>query len=357
LPAAAASEYKSLNAKIRELEAEQDKLKPRMAYAGTFAQPVEPTFRLHRGDPMQRREEVRPGTIAAVGKPLELALGAPEAERRLALAKWIADASNPLTARVMVNRIWHYHFGQGLMHNPSDFGFNGGRPSHPELLDWLATELMAGGWRMKHVHRLILLSSTYRQSDHPGPNAISIDGGNSMLTHFQSRRLEAEPLRDSILFISGALDSTMGGPGFDVFEPNDNYVKVYKPKQTFGRAEWRRMIYLSKPRMQFDATFGVFDCPDSAQPVAKRNVSTTALQALNLLNAPFVVQQADLFAERLAREAPLDTSAQVTRAFWLAFGREPDADEQRAAAALIADRGLPIFCRAIFNANELMYLP
>ena len=357
LPAGAASEFKSLDSQIRELETELAKIKPNMAYAGTFTQPVGPTYRLHRGDPMQRREEVRPGAIAAVGKPLELDSAAPEAERRLAVAKWIADERNPLTARVMVNRIWQHHFGQGLMRNPSDFGFNGGRPSHPELLDWLATEFMAGGWRMKPVHRLILLSNTYRQSHRPDPRAVVIDGGNALLSHFQSRRLEAEPLRDSILYVSGSLNTKMGGPGFDLFEPNDNYVKVYKPKQSFGPAEWRRMIYYSKPRMQFDATFGAFDCPDSAQPVAKRNVSTTALQALNLLNAPFVVQQADVFAERLAREAPRSASAQVRRAFWLAFGRVPDAAEERAAVALAADQGLPLFCRAIFNSNELLYLP
>ncbi|HEY2148981.1 MAG TPA: DUF1553 domain-containing protein, partial [Pirellulales bacterium] len=241
--------------------------------------------------------------------------------------------------------------------NPSDFGFNGGRPSHPELLDWLATEFMVGGWRMKPIHRMIMLSSAYRQSNRIDPRAAEIDGTNSLLWHFRSRRLEAEPIRDGVLAVSGALDMRMGGPGFDVFEPNDNYVKVYFPKQIFGPAEWRRAIYLSKPRMQFDATFGAFDCPDSAQPLAKRNSSTTAIQALNLLNAPFMTQQAELFAKRLDRESPDDAAGQVKRAFWLAFSRPPDADEERGALALISKEGLPTLCRALFNVNEFIYMP
>ena len=350
-------QFRELTSKIDFLTAELAKVQPQKVYAGTFAEPKEPTYRLNRGDPMQRREQMSPGAIAAVGKPLALDSNAPEASRRLALARWIADEQNPLTARVMVNRIWHYHFGQGLMRNPSDFGFNGGRPSHPELLDWLATEFMAGGWRMKPIQRLIVLSSAYRQSNQINPRAAEIDGTNSLLWRFRSRRLEAEPIRDSVLAVSGALDMKMGGPGFDVFEPNDNYVKVYVPKQIFGPAEWRRMIYLSKPRMQFDATFGAFDCPDSAQPLAKRNSSTTAIQALNLLNAPFMTQQAELFAKRLEHESPADATGQVKRAFWLAFGRPPDADEEHGALALVSKEGLPTLCRALLNANEFIYLP
>jgi hypothetical protein len=357
LPTDEAKRFHELAAKIDGLKEELAKIQPQMVYAGTFAEPKEPTFRLHRGDPMQRREEMTPGAIAAAGKPLTIAHEAPEAARRLALARWIADEQNPLTARVMVNRIWHNHFGQGLMRNPSDFGFNGGWPSHPELLDWLATEFMAGGWRMKQIHRLIMLSSTYRQSNRTEPRAAEVDGTNSLLWHFRLRRLEAEPIRDSVLAVSGALDTRLGGPGFDVFEPNDNYVKVYIPKQTFGPAEWRRAIYLSKPRMQFDATFGAFDCPDSAQPLAKRNSSTTAIQALNLLNAPFMTQQAEMFAKRLSREAPDDAAARVKRAFWLAFGRPPDNDEERGAVALTSKKGLTALCRALLNANEFLYMP
>jgi len=178
-----------------------------------------------------------------------------------------------------------------------------------------------------------------------------------LLWRFASRRLEAEAIRDTILATTGALNLERGGVGFDLFEPNTNYVKVYIPRKTFGPEHFRRMIYMNKPRMQFDSTFGAFDCPDSAQPLAKRNISTTALQALNLLNSPFMVQQADLFAERLEREAGEEASAQVRRAFWLAFSRDPQAVEQNAAEKLIASEGLPAFCRAMLNANELIYLP
>ncbi len=357
LPAENEKQFRELAAKIDSLKAELAKLKPQTAYVGSFSEPGEPTFRLNRGDPMQRREEVQPAAIEAVGKPLEVPRGASEGARRMALAKWIASDANPLTARVMVNRIWHYHFGQGLMRNPSDFGFNGGRPSHPELLDWLATEFMAGGWHPKQIHRLIMLSSTYRQSHRIDPRAAEIDGANTLLWRFPMHRLEAEPIRDSILAVSGALDLTMGGVGFDVFEPNDNYVKVYNPKQMFGPADWRRAIYISKPRMQFDGTFGAFDCPDSAQPVAKRNVSTTALQALNLLNAPFMIQQAEILAKRLEQDAPGDKAAQVQRAFQLAFGRPATVDEQKAAIELENTAGLAGVCRAILNSSELIYVP
>jgi hypothetical protein len=148
----------------------------------------------------------------------------------------------------------------------------------------------------------------------------------------------------------------MGGPGFDTFKPNDNYVRVYEPKTEFGRAEWRRMVYRFNPRLQPEGTFGVFDCPDAGQSAAKRSTSTTPLQALNLMNGPFVVQQAGFFAERVKREAGADVSAQVDRAFELAFGRGPDQREKSAAAELAREHGLAALCRALFNANEFVYV-
>lgn len=393
-----------------------------VVYAGNFAKP-EPTHRLHRGDPMQKREEINPGALSSIGHgagvspenskqaggervparetvvqasgqrypltpslspsegaegermperrysssgpqfastdslpKLDLPANTPDQERRLALARWVADPRNPLTARVMVNRIWHYHFGQGLVNTPSDFGINGARPTHAALLDWLALEFMAQGWKPKAIHRLILLSHTYRQDSAPNPQALALDAGNRLLWRFAPRRLEAEPIRDSILWLSGKLDLKMGGPGYHVFEPNSNYVRVYNPKQEFGPPEWRRMIYQYKPRMQQDATFGTFDCPDGGQITPKRTSSTTALQALNLLNSRFILQQAGLFTERLEKEAGQDHSAQVQRAFALAFGREPVPEETAASMKLIQEHGLAAFCRAVLNANEFLYL-
>ena len=297
-----------------------------------------------------------PGAIAAVLPPLALRPDAAEAERRVALAKWIGDEGNPLTARIMVNRIWHYHFGQGLVKTPNDFGFNGGRPSHPELLDWLATEFVAQDWRPKALHRQIMLSSTYRQSSRYDAGAATKDASGRLLWRFSPRRIEAEAIRDAILWVSGSLDLRIVGPGYDAFEPNTNYVKVYTPKQTFGQAEWRRMVYQNKPRMRQDATFGEFDCPDSSQSTARRNVSTTALQALNLMNGSLVMQQAELFAKRLKHEAGAEIDSQVRHAFWLAFGRAPDDGELDLARRLVVEHGLLVFCRALYNANEFLYL-
>jgi hypothetical protein len=330
-------------------------LQPALAYAGNFAAPT-PTYRLHRGDPMAKRETVAPSALSAFGPSLKVAENAPEKERRLALAKWIIDRANPLTARVIVNRLWQHHFGRGIVDTPSDFGLNGGKPSHPELLDWLAAELVEHGWSLKHIHRLIVTSATYRQASAANAKGAAVDAGSRLLWRYPPRRLEAEPLRDAVLLVSGKLDLRMGGPGFDLFEPNSNYVKVYTPKKEFGPAEWRRMIYASKPRMQLDDTFGAFDCPDGGQIAPKRNQSTTPLQALNLLNSPFLVQQARFFTERLEREAGGDATAQARLGFQLALGRNPSATELTAAARLIHDHGALVFCRALFNANEFLYV-
>jgi hypothetical protein len=354
LPSEVAEQYEQLKGEAAQLRTELALLAPMNAYLGTFKQPGA-TRIYHRGDPMQQRDEVQPGAIAAVGNALRLPADAPESERRLMLARWIGDAANPLTARVMVNRIWHYHFGHGLVGTPSDFGFNGGRPSHPELLDYLACQLIASGWRPKQIHRQILLSATYRQSSKWNDAAAAVDSGGRLLWRFPPRRLEAEAIHDCILATSGVLNLSMGGPGYSPFKPNDNYVRVYEPLEKFGPAQWRRMIYQEKTRSRQDGVFGQFDCPDATQVVGRRNVSTTALQALNLLNASFIIEQSRLLAERLEREAD-STEERIRRAFWLALGREPEDDEFTGATDLIETQGLPIFCRALFNANEFVYV-
>ena len=324
-----------------------------MVYAGRFEQPG-PTYRLYRGDPMQKKEEVVPAGLTEFGGNLSLAADAPEQERRMALANWIADAKNPLTARVLVNRVWHYHFGTGIVDTPSDFGLNGGRPTHPELLDWLASEFVARGWSIKELQRLIVLSATYRQSSQPNTAAAKIDAASRLLWRFPPQRLEAEELRDTILAVSGKLDLHMGGPGFDLFEPNDKYVKVYTPRTEFGPEEFRRMVYQSKPRVQLDDVFGAFDCPDAGQIAPRRTSSTTPLQALNLLNSTFAMQQAGYLCERLEKEARGDVGAQIRRSFLLTFGRAPSPEETAAATELIHAHGLKVFCRALFNANEFI---
>ncbi|MEO5803366.1 MAG: DUF1553 domain-containing protein [Verrucomicrobiota bacterium] len=346
--------YEKLLAETEKLEAEIARLVavPKI-YAGQFTNP-EPIYRLFRGDPMQKRELVAPGGLKEFGEKLELPSDTPEAKRRLEFARWIVSEENPLTARVMVNRIWQHHFGEGLVKTPSDFGINGARPSHPELLDWLATEFVRSGWSIKHIHKMIVLSSTYRQCSQPNANSQLIDAANTLLWRFPPQRLEAEPIRDAILWVSGNLDTKMGGPGFDLFESNNNYVKVYSPKKEFGAAEWRRMIYQWKPRMQLDDTFGAFDCPDAGQIAPRRSKSTTPLQALNLLNSTFVLQQSEILAKRLEREAGNEPAKQARVAFQLAFARKPDRIELAASVKLIRQHGLPMFCRAMFNANEFI---
>ncbi len=208
-----------------------------MMYAGTF-RPPEPTYLLKRGDPLQKLEMVSPSAIAAVSPSLLIEPTAPEAQRRVALARWIGDPRNPLPSRVMVNRLWHYHFGQGLVRTPSDFGFNGDRPSHPELLNWLAAEFQRQDCRLKPLHRLIVLSSTYRQSSRSEPRARSEDGECRLLWRFPPRRLEAEVIRDTVLQASGSLNRRMGGPGYHLWNYS-GYVIVFTPKTTLGPDEFR----------------------------------------------------------------------------------------------------------------------
>ncbi len=329
-----------------------------MVYAGRFGAP-ESTFRLHRGDPMAPKEAVGPGILAEIGPKRTIPDTATEPERRAALARWIVDPANPLTARVIVNRLWQHHFGRGLVETPSDFGRNGTRPSHPELLDWLAAELMspsgpAKPWTLKAIHKLMVTSEAYRQSSTTSPEGLAKDAQAKLLWRFPPRRLEAEAIRDGVLFVTGKLDLTPGGPGFDLFEPNGNYVRVFTPKKTFGSAEFRRMIYQTKHRMQLDDTFGAFDCPDGGQIAPKRNSSTTPLQALNLLNAPFLVEQAKFLADRATADAGKDPEAQVRRVFALAFQRPPSPRELEGALKLVKEHGLPALGRAVLNASEFL---
>ncbi|MFN7626465.1 MAG: DUF1553 domain-containing protein, partial [Pirellula sp.] len=327
------------------------------AYVGVMGKP-ESVARFSRGDPTQPREAVAPGSISALGG-FELGVDSSDLDRRVALAEWIAASDNPLTARVIVNRLWHYHFGVGIVDTPSDFGAGGGRPSHPELLDWLAVRLIENRWSIKSIQRLICNSHAYRQASLGLPEGLvvrgnQVDSSNRLLWHFPSRRLEAEPLRDTILAMSGKLSLQAGGPGFDLFEPNSNYVRVYESKTKFGDGDFRRMVYQNKPRVELDQLFGAFDCPDAGQIQPRRNVSTTPLQALNLLNSQFILDQSKWFAERLRKEGGSTSRDQIRAAFLAAFSRLPEVIELEVSEAFIQSQGLEEFCRAIFNTNEFI---
>ena len=323
-------------------------------WAGTFSRPGK-THRLYRGEPMQKREVVAPDALSVLGT-LGLAVEEPEQRRRVMLAEWIASPQNPLTARVLVNRLWHYIFGHGIVDTPSDFGANGSRPTHPELLDWMADEFVKSGWSIKHIQRLILLSATFQQSSAPRADAAKLDADGRLLWRYTPRRLEAEAIRDSMLTVSGALDLKMGGPGFYLMDVVEENVMHYFPKEKYTPAEFRRMVYQFRIRQTTDSVFSSLDCPDGGSVMPRRSRSNTPLQALNLFNSTFVLQQADLLAKRLAAEAGDMPDAQAALAFRLFYARPPDALELGNSAAMIRDHGLPSFARALYNTSEFLFV-
>ena len=320
-----------------------------------------PIYVLARGQVTQPGREVGPGALSLLpGLPSRFALpdDAPEGARRAALARWLTDARNPLTWRSIVNRVWQYHFGAGLVTTPNDFGRNGAAPSHPELLDWLAAEFRDGGGSLKRLHRLIVTSATYRQASRSNPAAENIDAGNALLWRQNRRKLEAEALRDAVLAVTGKLDLTMGGPGWQDFVVEH---PEHSPHYEYGLADpedartWRRSIYRFIVRSQTQPWMTALDCADPSMRVDRRNESLSPLQALALLNNGFMISQARHFAARLERERPGDPSAQVELAVALAFGRAAAPDEREKLLAFARAHGLPNLCRAIFNLNEFSF--
>ena len=320
---------------------------------------------LKRGDPEQPGDEVSPTTIACVAS-LKAELGtveSPEGDRRKAFSQWLTAAENPLTRRVIMNRLWHHHFGIGLVETPSDFGVGGSLPSHPELLDWLADELLIQKWSLKSMHRLICTSATYRQqskiaghSQDVLDRALELDANNRLLWRMNPRRLDAESLRDATLAITGKLNKTMYGPGYRDFEYQEEYAPVYRYITPDSADLWRRSIYRFVVRTTTHQFLTTLDCPSPANLVPARNTTTTALQSLALLNNDFMLRQAGYFAERITSEAKDDSVASVNKAFQLAFGRHPNPDERTAAMLLLKNRGLSQLCRMLLNANEFVYV-
>lgn len=349
-------------AEARRLTDERQSLQPKLeagareslVFGGKFRTP-DVIRLLTRGDPEQPKGEVLPAVLSALDQ-VTLAPQTPEQDRRRALANWIASPQNPLTARVMVNRIWQGHFGSGLVQTPSDFGRSGFKPTHPELLDWLATEFIRSGWSIKHMHRLIVLSQTYRQSSAWEPTAAEKDADVRWLWRYPSRRLEAETLRDAMLAVSGQLNLTMYGRGFDLFDKRGG-LSGFKPVEILTTANQRRMIYAHKVRREPEAVFGAFDCPDAGQSTALRRASTTPIQALNLFNSHFTLQVANAFAARLTKEAGDGIPQQIDRAYQLAFNRAASPDEQRDVEPIVRQFGLAVLCRALLNSNEFLFVP
>lgn len=318
-----------------------------------------------RGDPDNVGELVSPAALTAIKRlrsDFGLTPDAPERIRRRKLAEWITHHENPLFARVMVNRIWHYHFGVGIVDTPNDFGFNGGRPSHPELLEYLAWQFRKNGYRMKPIHRLIVNSSTYRQaafglSKTVRQKAELKDTSNRLLWRGNVRRLEAESLRDAILAVSGKLNNEMGGPSFkDVSVILNKGTTYYEPIDVDGPQFWRRTVYRFNPRGGRSALLDTFDCPDSSTTTPRRSVTTTPLQSLSLMNNSFVLRMADYFAKRIEAKAGEDVTAQAIYAWQLAIARKPNEKELELSRKLVSKHGLPALCRGLFNFNEFVMI-
>ena len=269
--------------------------------------------------------------------------------------EWITHPANPLTPRVLANRLWHYHFGSGIVDTPNDFGYMGGRPTHPELLDFLAHRLVKNHWQLKAVHKMIMTSRVYRQSTDWKRDAAAQDGNNRLLWRFPPRRLSAEEIRDTLLSISGMLDTTMGGPGYRLYHFMRDNVSTYRPLDTHGPETHRRAVYHQNARASVVDLMTDFDQADCTLSTPRRVNTTTPLQALTLLNHSFTIDMSKALSER-AEGAGGDVATRIGRIFDLAYQRPPDKVELEQCKRLVQNHGLPALCRAIINSNELLYL-
>jgi hypothetical protein len=342
------------------------------------------TFVLRRGDYKDRGPRVAPrppGVILASQKGPSFTDAAivptgDKTGRRSALARWLTRPDNPLTARVIVNRLWQHHFGRGIVATPSDFGARGEPPSHPELLDWLASELIAGGWRLKPIHRLMVTSASYRQSSRANRERAADDPENSLLSRMNRRRLDAEGVRDAMLLASGELNPKMGGPGIlapiekeveDLIFTEAEVVDLW-PEDRNPAEHLRRSLYLFRKRNVRYPLFDSFDAPDTQTPCPTRETSTHALQALHLLNSEFAAGRARALARRVLNEGG-DEGEAIRRIYRIVLAREPRAEEGERARAFLKRQSVRIdgpdrqaaawadLALAMLNSNEFLYVP
>jgi hypothetical protein len=332
------------------------------------------TFVLLRGSPYAEGKEVQPGfpsvitTITpTIPQPAE---DAESSGRRRVLADWIANPENPLTARVIANRLWHYHFNRGLVRSTSDFGYGGTPPTHPELLDWLASELIAHGWRLKAMHKLLVMSNVYQMSSVGSPNAVANDPENDLFTRFELRRLEAEEIRDSVLAISGNLNPKRGGPSIYPTIARDVLMGQSRPGQGWGRStpeeEARRSVYIHVKRSLAVPILSVFDAADTDSSCPVRFATTQPTQALTMLNSEFLNDQAAIFAANVSELAGDDTAAQVRIVLSRVMQREPAEVEVERGLAFVRrfvdehemdqQAALQKFCLLAMNLNEFLYI-
>jgi hypothetical protein len=332
------------------------------------------TFVLVRGNPQVKGDQVEPAFLEVLNAPPPqipaAAAGAKSSGRRTALANWIASPTNQLTARVMANRIWQHHFGRGLVRSPNNFGVQGDRPTHPELLDWLASEFIAQGWRLKPIHRLIMTSSAYRMSSRGRDEALKRDPANDRFWRFDMRRLTAEEIRDSILAHSGALNVKMSGPGIFVDIPKEVTAGQSRPGSGWGKSppdeQARRSVYIKVKRSLITPLLESFDLAETDRSTPVRFNTVQPTQALGMINGDFLNQQAEVLAARLRREAGEDVRRQVRLGLYLVTARPPTETEIKRGVGLIdaikrADHAAPevalkYFCLMALNLNEMVYL-
>ncbi len=328
---------------------------------------VADTFVLGGGELSGKGEKVEPGFLSSVtgkSEPAVIPFSGEGSGRREALAEWIASADNPLTARVIMNRIWQHHFGEGIVRTPSDFGINGDRPSHPELLDWLALEFIEKGWSVKAIHRLMLTSNAYQQaSESPElQKASAADPDNRLLWRANWHRLEAEVLRDSLLAVSGRLQSESGGPGVYLDIPADvaGGFEFFKWFPSDEKSQLRRTIYTFQRRSVAMPMIETFDGANMSESCSRRNATTVAPQAFSLLNSEFTNSEAKHFAERVIELAGPDRERQTEESFLLVLGRKPTEAEKRKTAEVLANlssrEALTRLGVVLFNSNEFLYL-
>lgn len=331
--------------------------KPDQIYA-VVSEEIPSALKIHRrGNPEDEGDEVTPKGFAWTNHaPLEFGDNAtPEGQRRMALARWITTPTNPLTRRVLVNRLWHHHFGQGIVTTPSDFGLGGDAPSHPELLDWLASQFLKSGWSIKHMHREILLSRSYKQrSVVENVEAARLDSSNRLLWRQNPRRLDAESLRDAVLCVTGQLNPERGGPGFRDFKYTEAYAPIYEYIAADQPELCKRSIYRFVVRTTPHQFLSTFDCPDPANLTPARSQTTTALQALALSNNEFILKQARHLTSRVEKESA-DSKSTIQRSFALCLQRLATPEEASSASLLVSQHGLFSLCRMLLNSNEFLY--
>jgi uncharacterized protein DUF1553/uncharacterized protein DUF1549/cytochrome c len=374
--------------KVKEFEADLAKHKAdladvnaRMPKIGTVRalsevpkRPLPVTKVFLRGNHESPGEEVGPGDLTVLGDVLPVDIVSkdktlPTSGRRLAFAKHLTSGKHPLTARVLVNRFWMHHFGRGLVNSGGDFGAQGEKPSHPALLDWLASEFMSSGWSLKQFHRVVMLSATYKQSSQRRAEAEQIDAANVLLWRMNVRRLEAETIRDAMLAVTGQLNPQRFGEPVSVMEDANAQVIIGDKEPSQNGSEFRRSIYVQQRRSALPYQLAVFDSPQMEPNCEARNISTVAPQSLLLMNSSFVVEQSRAFAKRVISEAGDDVSKQAVRAWELAFGRAPAVQDQQDAIAYLnaqtkalpagsdaPEKALASLCQALLGSNPFLYI-